>query len=98
MVGPLILTCGAFFSRKRAYATWAKVAYIIASIAGLVWGIVGFVVWPSVHVTRQTYSLLFALKNMCGGILIGFLLSVLIARPYQKRVPADFEEGRSTRV
>jgi hypothetical protein len=30
--------------------------------------------------------------------LIGFLLSVLIARPYQKRVPADFEEGRSTRV
>jgi hypothetical protein len=34
IVGPIILACGAFFTRKRVYANWAKTAYIIASLAG----------------------------------------------------------------
>ena len=89
MVGPIILVCGVFFSRKRRYANWAKAVYVTACLVGLVWGILGFIVWPPVHVTRQTYALLLSLKNMCAGFLIGSLLTVLIARPYEKRVSAD---------
>ena len=84
MVGPIILACGVFFSRKRRYANWAKTVYVVACLVGLLSGILGFIVWPPVLVTRQTYALLLSLKNMCAGFLIGSLLSVLIARPYEK--------------
>jgi len=79
----------AFFSRKRRYAEWAKAVYVTACLVELVWGILGFIVWPPVDVTRQTYALLLSLKNMCAGFLIGSLLSVLIARPYGKRTSAN---------
>ncbi len=61
MVGPIILACGVFLSRKRRYANWAKTVYVVACLVGLLWGILGFIVWP-----------------------IGSLLSVLIARRYEK--------------
>jgi len=88
MVGPIILGCGIFFSRKHRYANWAKVIFLTACVVGLAWGILGFIVWPPVHVTRQTYALLLSVKNMCAGFLIGSLLTVIIARPYEKRVSA----------
>jgi len=91
MIGPVILTAIAFFSRKRAYATWAKVAYIIASLAGLVWGILGFTLSHRLHVTRQTYLLLLAQKYMCAGLVLGLVISVLMARPYKKRSIPDSE-------
>jgi len=84
MVGPIILACGVFLSRKRRYANWAKTVYVVACLVGLLWGILGFIVWPPVHVTRQAYALLLSFKNMCAGFLIGSLLSVLIARRYEK--------------
>src|SRR5215813_7560001 len=93
MVGPMILACGAFFSRQHIIANWAKVVFVIASLVGLAWGVLGFIVWPPVHVTRHTHSFLLSLKSMCAGIVIGLVASVLIARPYQKRVPAS--EGDS---
>ena len=96
MVGPIILTCGAFFSKKRIYAKWAKTAYVIASLAGLVWGILGFIVWHPVHVSPQMWVFLLQIKQMSGGIVIGFVLSVLIARPYEKRMSANSEEARAT--
>jgi hypothetical protein len=41
IAGIMILTAIVFFSRKHLYAAWTKVAYIIASLAGLVWGFSG---------------------------------------------------------
>ena len=92
MVGPIILVVGVFFSRKRRYANWAKAVFVTACLVGLLWGILGFIVWPPVHVTRQTYALLLSLKNMCAGFLIGSLLSVIVARPYEKRTSANSNE------
>jgi hypothetical protein len=92
MVGPIILALGVFFSRKHRWATWAKTVFVTACLVGLLWGILGFIVWPPVHVTRQTYALLLSLKNMCAGFLIGSLLSVIIARPYEKRASANSNE------
>jgi hypothetical protein len=70
-----------FFSRKRIYAKWAKTAHVIASLAGLVWGILGFTVWRPVHVSPQMWFFLPHIKDWSGGILTGFLLSILTARP-----------------
>jgi len=98
MVGPIILVCGVLFSRKRRYANWAKLVFLIACPVALVWGILGFIVWPPVHFTHQTYALLVSLKNMCAGFLIGSLLTVIIARPYEKCTSADSSGDRSTRV
>jgi hypothetical protein len=79
IVGPIILACGAFFSRKRIYAKWAKTPYIIASLAGFVWGILGFIVWRPVHVSPQTWIFLLHIRDWCGGILTGFVPSPLLA-------------------
>ena len=98
MGGPIILVCGAFFSRNRIYAKWAKTAYIIAIFAGLVWGILGFIVWRPVHVSPQTWIFLLHIKDWSGGIATGLVLSVLIARPYEERMSADSEESQTTPV
>ena len=85
----MFLLAYSFLSRKRAYSDWAKLAYALASLAGLAWGTIGFVVLHPLHVTRYTYSLLLAIKHMSAGVAIGLMLSVLIARPYQKRTVVD---------
>jgi hypothetical protein len=96
LVGPIILACGAFFSRKRIYAEWAKTVYIIAIPAGFVWGILGFIVWRPVHVSPEMWIFLLHIKDCCGGIVAGLVISVLMARPYEERVSADSEESRTT--
>jgi|SRR5579884_1477515 hypothetical protein len=85
-IGPVVLAVKAFRDRKRLYATWAKVAYVLACIAGFGWGILGLILWPPFQLARQGYFFpLLALKYMFGGMVIGFLISVLIARPYERR-------------
>jgi hypothetical protein len=41
-LGPMCLFIGALTSRKCVWAAWAKLAYLLASLAGLAWGIIGF--------------------------------------------------------
>ena len=76
-----------FFHRNRVYAPWAKIAAIVALIAGSGWGALGFVLlyWRSYHLSRDTFYTLVGLKGILGGIAIGFTLSILIARPYSRR-------------
>jgi hypothetical protein len=83
--GPMFLFVGALTSRKCVWAAWAKFAYLLASLAGLGWGIIGFIVLQSSAMTPRTFSLLLASKYVCAGMVIGFLLSIVIARPCQKR-------------
>jgi hypothetical protein len=90
VLGPtcsLVLVGLLFFHRNRIYATWAKLASILALIAGSGWGALGLVLmdWRSYHLTRHSYYTFVGLKGMLGGIAIGFTFSILIARPYTKR-------------
>jgi phosphotransferase system glucose/maltose/N-acetylglucosamine-specific IIC component len=75
------------FSRKRPFATWAKIASIIAYIAGLGWG---FLSWrlTDVFISDLNYDYFGAynLKGLFGGICIGLVFSIIIARPYVRRV------------
>jgi hypothetical protein len=77
-----IVTC---FSRKRIYARWARIASITACIAGLGWGILGLVL---LHLTVSVSESirLEGINGMLGGICIGLAISIMIAKPYEKRV------------
>ncbi len=82
--GPIFLLIRSLLARKCVYATWAKFAYALASIAGLTWLVIGFVVLEPQRLTPHSFSLLIASKYLCAGMVIGFTLSVIIARPCQK--------------
>jgi len=92
-IGPIFLLVRSVLARKCVYAAWAKFAYALASIAGLAWLIIGFVVLEPQRLTPHSFSLLLAFKYLCAGMIIGLTLSVVIARPYQKapttHVPLD---------
>ena len=92
-IGPILLLVRSLLTRKCVYATWAKFAYALASVAGLTWLIIGFVVLEPQRVMPHSFSLLLALKYLCAGLIIGFTLSVIIARPCHKapaiHVPLD---------
>ena len=91
-IGPILLLVRSLFARKCVYATWAKLVYLLASVAGLAWLIIGFVVLEPQRLTPHSFSLLLAVKYLCAGMVIGFTLSVIIARPCQKaatHVPLD---------
>ena len=81
------------FHTRRAYRTWAKLASIFQCIAGLSWGGLGFLLihWRHFRITRHMYFILLANKHVLGGLCLGFIFSILLARPYQKK---DCEEAR----
>jgi hypothetical protein len=83
----LALVVLTFFHRNRVYVAWAKIASIFAFITGCGWGVLGFFLlyWRSYHLSRDSYYTLVGLKGILGGIAIGFIFSILIARPYSKR-------------
>ena len=84
-IGPIFLLVRSVLARKCVYAAWAKFAYALASIAGLAWLIIGFVVLEPQRLTPHSFSLLLAFKYLCAGMIIGFTVSVIIVRPYHKR-------------
>jgi hypothetical protein len=84
-LGPMFLLFHTLAARNWVYATWAKFAYLLATLAGLAWAIIGFVVLRPSHFTPRSLSLLLPAKYVCAGMVIAFLLSVLIARPCHKR-------------
>jgi len=75
------------FHTRRAYSSWAKLASVFACLAGLTWGALGFFLMQprNPEITRHTYSVLLAFEHICGGLCLGFILSILLARPYQKK-------------
>jgi hypothetical protein len=83
----LALVALTLFHRNRVYVAWAKLASILAFIAGFGWGALGFLLldWRSYHLGRDSYYTLVGLKGILGGIAFGFTFSILIARPYSKR-------------
>ena len=77
-----IVTC---FSRKRIYASWARIASLAACVAGLGWGVLGYVLLHSTVSVSESVRLE-GIKGMLGGICIGLAISIMIAKPYEKRV------------
>jgi hypothetical protein len=86
-IGSLALAVGILFDRRHVYVGWAKVASVLAFLAGAAWSILSFILmdWHRFHITRKVYSWIVGPKSMLAGIAIGFTLSIIMARPYHKR-------------
>jgi hypothetical protein len=80
-----------FFARDRIYANWAKVASIIACVAGLGGESSDFLLLRSrtIHLTPEAYYLLVGARGALVGLAIGFAVSILLARPYRKNVEKE---------
>jgi hypothetical protein len=87
---PIIFAALVFFRSGRLYANWAKVSSIIACAAALIWGTLGWLLVRSrgLGLTRDAYYKLVSMKGLFGGLCLGFILSILLARPYTKRARA----------
>ena len=81
---PAIFAGHVFFNPVRAYAPWAKAASSIAALAGIAWGVFGYAVDHRWYSTKYGYFELLALKHLCAGLMLGFVISVSMARPYKK--------------
>ena len=83
----LALVIMIFFHRNRVYDAWAKIASLLALVAGFGFAALGFILlgWRSYHLDRDSYYTFVGLKGFLGGIAVGFILSILIARPYSRR-------------
>ncbi|MDB6151528.1 MAG: hypothetical protein JWQ44_2976 [Chthoniobacter sp.] len=72
------------FHRKLVFAKWSKISSMMVCIAGLGWGFLGFVLLHSA-ISHTHNSRLEGIKGMLGGICIGLTVSILIAKPHEKR-------------
>jgi uncharacterized membrane protein len=85
MILSIVLVFLIFRGTRRIYVVWAKLTSILACIAALGWGALGlFLLHPPASIPRHILSALTQTKGTLGGICLGFVLSILIARPYQK--------------
>ena len=75
-----------FFHRTLHFANWAKIASIVVCILGLGWA---YYSWKLryVFIADMNYDPCrdYEIKGFLGGICVGLVFSVLIAKPYVKR-------------
>ena len=95
---PTILAARLFLDPTRSYALWAKIASVIAALAGLGWGAFGYAASHQLYSSRYGYFLFLALKHMCGGLAIGFVMTVAMARPYERVRSTDATSDPPTEV
>ena len=95
---PTLFAARLFFDPAKAYAPWAKVASSVAALAGLGWGVFGYAASHQLYSSRYGYFLLLAFKHLCGGLAIGFVASVAMARPYRKTSSSDARPDGRTEV
>ena len=88
-VGCIALPFSVFCSRRRIFETWAKAVSILLCVFGLGWSVLAFgLVHYEASVSDPLKVVLSRVRTLLGGIYIGLVLGMLIARPY-KRVPKD---------
>ena len=86
-VGMIVIVAFAMliiFHRRRIYALWAKVAAIIICLASVGWGILGLTLLHGSISSEGHYFPRFWIQQSLGGICVLLILTILIARPYQK--------------
>ena len=83
--GSAILPFSMFCSHRRIFENWAKVVSMLVCILGLTWSVIGFVlVRLKDSVPATVESPLGITRNLVGGICVGLILAILIARPYKR--------------
>jgi hypothetical protein len=82
--------------RRHTYARWAQIASPIVSVATLTWGTFGIILYHShVQLSSHLFAVLRDTKAFCGGLSVGIIVAVLLARPRQK-IPPPMSESQKT--
>ena len=91
---PIAFTFYIFLDRSRASAIWAKRAAITMCLAGLAWGSLDWVLLNSrsFHLTREVYDKLVGIRGLLGGVCIGIVFTIWVARPCKAR--SDVPNGK----
>jgi hypothetical protein len=84
VIGSIYFAISTFFSRRRVYQAWAKVAALLVCIFGVIWGVTGLILihWTS-SISSHTQFILNSVRNPLGGVCIGLLICLIIAKPYK---------------
>lgn len=87
-VACVVLPISIFRSRRRVFETWAKTASGLACAFGLLWAGIAFTL---IHFgdafSGPIGDALTRARMIVGGICIGVMLAILLARPYKKLPP-----------
>ena len=83
---PIFVAIHALLSRKRVYAMWTKITWIIAIPIGLSWGALGWIlVHPgSYQLGPSMHHRLAEIQWFLWGVICGFLIIFAIAKPYRE--------------
>jgi hypothetical protein len=83
---PVAFAVHVFHNNRRVYPRWAKAASVIIFMASVGWGALSWVLlhWRGFRLTREVYYSLVGIRGLFGGICLGFIFSLLIARSYRK--------------
>ncbi len=84
---PSVFALYVFLSHERAYAYWAKLVSLLTSVGGLIWGVLDWIFVRSqiMYLSSVVRGRLTGLTGIVGGVVLGALITILIARPYTKR-------------
>ncbi|MGH7953774.1 MAG: hypothetical protein ACREFE_17895 [Limisphaerales bacterium] len=85
IAGSIVLPSIAFFSRREVYERWAKIVCILVCIFVVVWGSSGLIMLHWRHtLSSNTFDYIHTARCQLGGVIVGLLLSMVIARPWKK--------------
>lgn len=96
---PVAFTFYLFLNRRRVYAAWSRCAVIIMCLVALAAGTLSWPVlhWQNFHLTREAYDKLVGVRNLLGGICIGIMFSIWLARPYRNKAEANSDSSSPSR-
>src|SRR6266566_830184 len=72
-----LLPCSLLSSRYQ-FERWAKIAFIILGLAGVGWGILGFVD-RSIGSRDRWHPLVSHMHSLCAGVVIGVVLVLVLS-------------------
>ena len=85
IIGSISMPITTFFSRRRIYETWAKVASLLICIFGVSWGVTGFIrIHYESSISSNTDFIFHSVRSSLVGACIGLLLCLIIVKPYKK--------------
>jgi hypothetical protein len=84
-VGCIAVPISVIFSRRRVWEAWAKVASILVCCFGLGWAGLAFsLIRMAGALSAPTEVLLTRARIFIGGVCLGLILGLVLARPYKK--------------
>ena len=83
MLIPLGFAIVVWLDRRRPYPRWAKIASLIACVAGVGWDVITLVQRP-LPMQRYPFLLTVSVKQLLSGVFLGIFISIAIARRFEK--------------